>query len=1025
MAVKARLYKTGELYSDAPINERLPPITEGLLAYYPLDNAKNIAGYRSISSCKVLAARNSTNAGFFPLFAYFQAQAGSFTEISTTDLFNLAVATAITYDVIICDYCVWGLIAAQVTKLKELADNGVAVIFTGNDTLSSELATIVTVPSAAHTLVPCNNSRVDVSSLAGIAGSGDPVRAISEFPNPYCYPLYRRSNDNYISGYIYESPYPNGGIIYADHEGFYLSINPAYQVIFDYVCSRSVCRSVVTNTRHEADGVALTPATTNLLPFGDFSTYSGWSTTDSPSTPLRALLPGMGYGGRNAVRITKLKNGYTTGYFQISCGFPETVVAGTTYIASIKYKTEPNGYFQLGAWASPDGNQPVWPLLYDVALSGGWRLRAYKKTFTNGGAGGFTFGINSIPPDNEIVFCDYQLEKRSHATPFTMSQAASLLIAPLVSKTPPYTLIFKMTPWHNKDYAAPGGATIYVFSDATDLFIMWKRSAETYYRLRIKDTNDDFLIPEASIVEGQNHIIALIGNTTTTSVYVNGSLIATKNRTANLPDLITFNKNSQGSYSISNVAFYSRALSEQEIKTYGGSQLSIGALTTTGAFYERTNLLEDGLTNNIFNTLVWGGNWDRYAQSKCVPAIVATSKHNNKGCYFIYREPNLVYPASGNVMWGGLILKIPQSCKKIGRTYKVSCWMKGVSSNAQHTSYISYTAGWSSDGVGFTTNQGISGLNHGADFNSKEWVYFEGTYTVAATRWQRPKMWGTTVAGSAVVNLTGDSNTYVSKVPIYFPVGTALVASTYIPACTVQSINTTAKTVTLSSPALASGTGITIERDSYVDTYIDLKIGYAYMSTGSLGTRVFIDDVQITDITDESFVPMRTKATETLASLFTEGLTKIYVQGSSNAGTYFDNTRILKIDGVDKALGSTRGLCLSVWSDPASVTNTYYDVWSGATGQDATCNSLVTALNAIKDNQYWALTSRVASGTNTNLNDKLYSMGAVYYKTVDWTLSNLWSSCYAAFGKGQLCWKEDLRRQDSNNLYYATIEIEY
>lgn len=1027
MATKARIKSTGEFFSDEQINERLPAVTDGLLAFYPCDNAFNMAGFRALEDCNVLAFRRYSTVERCQLFLYIQSKARAFTE--TTNLLAVSVATALTYDLIVCDDSLLEVSAAKVVKLKEFADAGLAVIATGNDTPSNVLVNVASVPNTAHTLIACNNAFVETKGLQGVAGSGDAVLAVSSFNNANCFPLYRRSDTNHVSGYIYQPP--SKGCLYFDHEGFYGAVSSmpaAFLPIFEYVCSRSIAAlmSVPSTT---PDGFLCQHATTNLLTFGDFKSFAGWWCSDS-TPPTRQLLPMAGYDGRNAVRIIKLKNGASTGYFQVYCGFPEAVVAGTTYVASIKYNCAlGTTYFRIGDWGGPDGNIPGWPVLYDVALSNGWRMRVCKITYTNAKAAGFTFGVNSLPIDSIVEFCDFQLEKLPHPSVFALGSTAKRYFQLRQVRAIPWTLVFDLLVFHANDYRPTSGtdSNIYIMRTTGTTLIFWKRAAENYYRLRVNNLSaSDLVLPMNAIVPGTVQRIAIVTITGKTTLFIDGAEIGSIASAAAISGDIAFNgSDNNGMFLLSNIGLFGRALSMQEIQTVGKGKLSVGSAVTSGLFLERENLRTDGVSSNIYGTGVTiSPLWNIYQQAKCLVTAVRASRRQNAFCHLIYREPNVVHGGTNSVMWGGIIVKLQQSEKIVGRTYQVSFWQKGQSSNGQEV-YISRNAGWITHAVGFTTILYL-GCAHGPNFNSRDWVHFTAQYTVPASRWQRPRFFCNTVAGSSVVTLVGESATYFSTVISYFLTGDLLVANASIPACTILSIDSVNKTFTLSANALATSSSVTTYKSDYYDTFVDLKIGYTYADTGALGTVLFVDDIRIVDVTDESSVPMRTGASGTILHTGEEGINTVYAEGSGYpAGTItLDDTRKLFLNGIDKALTNGRGLCLSVWTDPASVVSTYYDTF-GAVGTHTT---LATALAALKDSQYWALTSCGAiinpdPGMATALKNQLAAMRMTQLAEVVWSTSTR-RSCYAAFGKGQLCWKEDLRGH-GNDRFYATISVQF
>lgn len=162
--------------------------------------------------------------------------------------------------------------------------------------------------------------------------------------------------------------------------------------------------------------------TTNLLPsnLAIFANTSGWSTGDVPGPVSRRILYGQGYRGRNAVLIQK-GTAASGGYFQVQTTFPEAVVGGTTYTAQIKYKRQDSSTgFAIGDWGGPDGNNPGWSTILDTQFDKDWRIRVVQRLYTNSASAGFTFGVNSTTPGKWLIFSDFQLEKSTVTSSFTV-----------------------------------------------------------------------------------------------------------------------------------------------------------------------------------------------------------------------------------------------------------------------------------------------------------------------------------------------------------------------------------------------------------------------------------------------------------------------------------------------------------------------------------------------------------------------------------------------------------------------------
>lgn len=208
------------------------------------------------------------------------------------------------------------------------------------------------------------------------------------------------------------------------------------------------------------------------------------------------------------------------------------------------------------------------------------------------------------------------------------------------------------------------------------------------------------------------------------------------------------------------------------------------------------------------------------------------------------------------------------------------------------------------------------------------------------------------------------------------------------------------------------------------DTYQQLKFGFTYEATGAMGTRIFIDDVRIEDITGEmpaTRISGRVKDGALRVADASEGMTEVYVLGSANAAGDIDITTLpqLAIGGVSVTMTASRGLTLVQWTGAGTVSsNVAYDVY----GVDSARTALAYALDAIPAGTYWALLSYDACGSNSTLNGTMQRMGFREYPSYDW--GSYVRSAYVAIGKGQRCLKEDLRGYGVDR-WYATAQLYY
>ena len=177
-----------------------------------------------------------------------------------------------------------------------------------------------------------------------------------------------------------------------------------------YSLEPSVCRNIV----FDGDGVAVDGQSNNLAPWGNFASQS-FGTDEGTAT----ILPRQGVNGRNAVRIYK-SPGMTYGNWQARNSVSVAVSAGDTFTASVKYKAQEGCGFSVGDWSGPNGNIPTWPVTSDVDVGDGWRRRTSSITYAAAGSIPI-FGINSTTPGKWVIFSDLQLDKKPFCPAFSDS----------------------------------------------------------------------------------------------------------------------------------------------------------------------------------------------------------------------------------------------------------------------------------------------------------------------------------------------------------------------------------------------------------------------------------------------------------------------------------------------------------------------------------------------------------------------------------------------------------------------------
>lgn len=350
----------------------------------------------------------------------------------------------------------------------------------------------------------------------------------------------------------------------------------------------------ISEVSSSSQGTGIVGTTTNQLTFGDFNSFDGWACNDTPGPVTRTMLPGQGFNCRNAVRISK-GVGSSAAYFQIQTTFPEVVVAGTSYTASIKYRAYEDATFSIGDFAGPDGNHPSWSTLFDVEIEDGWRWKACSYTYTNGGAAGFPFGVNSVSAEKTIVFCDFQLEKKPYATPFVMGTHSRGTLTFPITTTTTYSLSFEFTPLCANSYSGAVNWVAAANGDNSSLLV-WKRTTEDYYRLRTNGPSTDYTFSNTDIVANNRYTVTLVSNGSSTLVYLNGLYKTTIAAVTSLTSLALGHDPlnvSTGMSIFGNLAIYNRALTADEVLRLANSRATMttaGGIIADGTVEERCGL---------------------------------------------------------------------------------------------------------------------------------------------------------------------------------------------------------------------------------------------------------------------------------------------------------------------------------------------------------------------------------------------------------------------------------------------------
>lgn len=323
MTIAARLKKDGSFSSYGDFNERLPVISDGLIAYYPLDNDTSQNMQNIPQTAKVLAFRNNTDS--CPIYTWFNNNTNL---TNCIDITSVTIEEAKQYDLVIADYAVWGLPNTVIDKLKTFVDAGVSCIATGNDTRTNVFVLEYNDNTSYH---DSHNIEI-VNNVGGLnkviytnVGSADLYGGITKLASN-CIPYYNRGDQNTITGYFYKSK-ESGAVLFFDQEciepthDFYMS-----GMLFAY--NNSKARTINTDTIKTTYGLSVQDATTNLITsVTKLSSFWGGlsGNTDYFIAP----------NGRQGISLTSIGSG---GVLWVQTN-SITATANTTYTISCKVKS--------------------------------------------------------------------------------------------------------------------------------------------------------------------------------------------------------------------------------------------------------------------------------------------------------------------------------------------------------------------------------------------------------------------------------------------------------------------------------------------------------------------------------------------------------------------------------------------------------------------------------------------------------------------------------------------------------------
>lgn len=419
-------------------------------------------------------------------------------------------------------------------------------------------------------------------------------------------------------------------------------------------------------------------------------------------------------------------------------------------------------------------------------------------------------------------------------------------------------------------------------------------------------------------------------------------------------------------------------------------------------------------SNQAFTTENTGGsgNWAIYKQSYIwTTARKYAGKDSLYGLH-IWREPNSEYAST----WGGLRLYPPTSAKQSGHTYRLSFDYRGYSGGDWFDVYQNYEIGWGSMGIDLPGAWGASIAPFDTDW---QWQRYEHEYTiddrllnyVPGTDWSNGEpqnAWHPdTQYGTGWFYVT--YNGYVYRHRSGRPAPTRGVTPE-------DEYNATGSSSGPWDWKIPMNPG-------YLDIYRQIKLGFNYQAQNQRGSHVFIDNIQLTDVTNNKRWKFNGSGWEadniSDATLHVKAVgcayNAVFQGGDTNNPDIFEvhGNRILEINGSRIYDTTGRGLRFTKFNSSGTVIeDTLYDTY----GNDAHRQELADQLANMGGSEYWTLTSYDAiSNANggTPLHTQLVNMGS---KMWDINESNYfvgyYRSTYAAVGLGNKIIKEDGARHD-------------
>lgn len=589
--------KKGELLIKGEVNERLPVVTNGLIAHFPFDGVLN--HYRSLSNIKVLAQHFSAK----PTYDWLVSQGAVMVDITLEAFNNIDVRSNLNYDLILIDRHVWTIDATTMLKAKEFCDAGISVITIGNDTRTNIFVkSYNTTAHKAHDIIISQNTPVDVDKYVETGGSGDLYGGIVELQNG-AIPFYYRSDTNEITGFLYHSP--SGAVLYHDQEGIYPKDHSKAGI--QYALDRSMGNIANNHTTLTNEGIAVEENTANLVGNPDGKIVTNYNYDAGWDSALH----------EDAISVSHWSSGYNGGVPSPEIGYhAQWILGGIDGVNDpCMFFRDENNRFGLGhRWlgiARGLGTPASlgWNIGTQITISwwqkvnvggkgacvgihhyriaqgsmgfegciqtktsniiGEWERKSFTYTITDNWD--LTKSCSIYVYGNHGAYgClwvdNVQVETKKFATSFVNGSRAQGLVEMPFYMAPPLSMNVEFTPTCPNNYNVIN-TVLGADENALDLLI-WKRATEDYYRVRTSGRDTAFANTE--IIQNNRAKICITCDGTATRVYLNGVLKNTFTVSFTIDTLIALGKCetslNTGNNIFHSLSLYSRALSDMEVK---------------------------------------------------------------------------------------------------------------------------------------------------------------------------------------------------------------------------------------------------------------------------------------------------------------------------------------------------------------------------------------------------------------------------------------------------------------------------